>query len=222
MPLVAHRDLPVEHADEVCRYGPFGFYETCQLRQDPDGIVSRRSGRVRATLQWLGRSALALLTALPLLGLGFYLHFLWSGPPLESWRRARLDAREGPSLPRPAHLVLVSPAIGVTRLAAIGRIRTGLSEVPGFGRAAWQLIEPELDPYKYRSFPFHAAGTTQKLTSTLTRRVTRLVERGPVRADCRRSSRSSRRWTRPWSPRKWSTRCSDSSRPKAASSCCST
>ncbi|HET9693610.1 MAG TPA: alpha/beta fold hydrolase [Steroidobacteraceae bacterium] len=92
-----------------------------------------------------------------------------------------LDALDDASLPRPAHLVLISPAIGITRLAAIGRLRTGISEINGFGRAAWQLIEPELDPYKYQSFPWHAAGATQRLTSTLGRRIARLAEDGPVR-----------------------------------------
>jgi len=75
-----------------------------------------------------------------------------------------LDARDDASLPRPARLVLISPAIGVTRLAALGRIRT----------------EPEVDPFKYQSFPFHAAGVTQRLTSTLSRRIARLAQDGPV------------------------------------------
>ena len=91
-----------------------------------------------------------------------------------------LDARDDAELPQPAGLVLISPAIGITRLAAIGRIRTGISDLQGFGRAAWQLIEPELDPYKYQSFSFHAAGATQRLTSNLAKRVARLAEHGPV------------------------------------------
>ncbi|HEX9207984.1 MAG TPA: alpha/beta fold hydrolase [Steroidobacteraceae bacterium] len=92
-----------------------------------------------------------------------------------------LDAREDAALPRPAGLVLISPAIGITRLAALGRIRTGLSDLQGFGRAAWQVIEPEIDPYKYQSFSFHAAGQAQRLTSRLTRRIERLAEAGPLR-----------------------------------------
>jgi alpha-beta hydrolase superfamily lysophospholipase len=92
-----------------------------------------------------------------------------------------LDAREHRELPRPAGLVLISPAIGITRLAAIGRIRTGLSDLQGFGRAAWQLIDPEIDPYKYQSFSFHASGETQRLTSGLTRRIAALAGTGPVR-----------------------------------------
>ena len=92
-----------------------------------------------------------------------------------------LDARDDGTLPRPSRLVLVSPAIGITRLAALGRVRTGLSDLQGFGRAAWQAVEPEIDPFKYQSFPWHAAGVTQRLTSSLTRRIARLAEKGPVR-----------------------------------------
>ena len=91
-----------------------------------------------------------------------------------------LDARTDASLPRPAGLVLISPAIGITRLAAIGRIRTGLSDLQGFGRAAWQLIESEVDPYKYQSFSFHAAGTTQRFTSRLSRRIAAIAGKGAV------------------------------------------
>lgn len=91
-----------------------------------------------------------------------------------------LDAREEPKLARAAGLVLISPAIGITRLAAIGRIQTGISELHGFGRAAWQQVEPEVDPYKYQSFSFHAAGATQRFTSALTARIAELSNDGPL------------------------------------------
>ena len=84
-----------------------------------------------------------------------------------------LAAIEDRMLPRPAGLVLISPAIAVSKLAVVGLVRTGLSSVPGFGRAAWQLIEMEVDPYKYSSFSMHAAGETHRLT----RRVAGGVER---------------------------------------------
>ncbi len=83
---------------------------------------------------------------------------------------------EGEALPRPAGLVLVSPAIGVSTLAALGRLRTGLSSVPGFERAAWQVVEMEFDPYKYSSFSFHAAGETYRLTRRVERRVRALAD----------------------------------------------
>ena len=92
-----------------------------------------------------------------------------------------LDEIRHPEIgPRPTALVLLSPAIGVSRLAAIGRIRTGISSVPGFERAAWQVVDLEFDPYKYTSFAFNAAGQTQRLTSVISRRVARLAKRGDL------------------------------------------
>jgi len=81
----------------------------------------------------------------------------------------------GADLPRPAGLVLLSPAIGISPFAVVARLRTGLSSVPGLGRAAWQVIETEFDPYKYSSFSFHAAGETQRLTSGLQKRIEKLA-----------------------------------------------
>jgi alpha-beta hydrolase superfamily lysophospholipase len=92
-----------------------------------------------------------------------------------------LSALEGEALPRPAGLVLVSPAIAISRFAALAQLRTGLSSVPGFERAAWQVIETEFDPYKYNSFSFNAAGETHRLTTRVTSRVRRLAEREPIR-----------------------------------------
>ncbi len=83
-------------------------------------------------------------------------------------------------LPRPAGLVLISPAIGVSKLAVLGRVRTGLSGLPGFGRAAWQHVTGEVDPFKYSSFSWNAAGQTQRLTSMTARRVTELAQEGPI------------------------------------------
>jgi hypothetical protein len=83
---------------------------------------------------------------------------------------------EGASLPPPAGLVLISPAIGVSALAIVGRIKTGLSSVPGFGRAAWETIGIEFDPYKYTSFSFHAAGETLRLTRDIARRIERRAD----------------------------------------------
>ena len=45
---------------------------------------------MRAVLRWLGRTAGSSLTALLLVGVGFYLHFLWAGPELMPWHRVRL------------------------------------------------------------------------------------------------------------------------------------
>jgi alpha-beta hydrolase superfamily lysophospholipase len=91
-----------------------------------------------------------------------------------------LSVLEGEALPKPAGLVLISPSIGIARIAAVAQVRTGLSSVPGFERAAWQVIQLEFDPYKYNSFSFNAAGQTHRLTSRVSRRVLELADGQPI------------------------------------------
>ncbi len=91
-----------------------------------------------------------------------------------------LAAIDDRMLTRPAGLVLISPAIAVSKLAIVGLVRTGLSSVPGFGRAAWQLIEMEIDPYKYSSFSLHAAGETHRLTTRVARGVRQRANGGAI------------------------------------------
>jgi esterase/lipase len=91
-----------------------------------------------------------------------------------------LSALDDAALPKPAGLVLISPAIGISRFAAVAQLRTGLSSVPGFERAAWQVIQTEFDPYKYNSFSFNAAGETHRLTTRVSRRVLERARGGPI------------------------------------------
>jgi len=90
-----------------------------------------------------------------------------------------LDVAAGEPMPEPAALVLLSPALAVSPLAAVGRIKTGLSSLPGFERAAWEAIGPEFDPYKYTSFSLHAAGETLRLTRRVARGLEHLAAGSP-------------------------------------------
>jgi alpha-beta hydrolase superfamily lysophospholipase len=91
-----------------------------------------------------------------------------------------LAALDDATLPRPAGLVLLSPAISISKFAAVGRVKTGLSSLPGFGRAAWEVIGVEFDPYKYTSFSFHGAGETFRLTRKLARAIERRATDRPL------------------------------------------
>ena len=91
-----------------------------------------------------------------------------------------LAVLDGEPLPRPAGLVLLSPMIGISPLAIVGRLKTGLSSLPGFERAAWEDIGKEFDPYKYTSFSFHAAGETYRITRDLARRIDKLAGGRPL------------------------------------------
>ncbi|MDJ0907005.1 MAG: alpha/beta fold hydrolase [Woeseiaceae bacterium] len=78
----------------------------------------------------------------------------------------------------PASLILVSPAIGVTRAAALAGAGATLGRIPGFGRLGWSQTTPEFDPYKYNSFPTNAGSQVHKLTRHVSRLVGRLESSG--------------------------------------------
>lgn len=78
-----------------------------------------------------------------------------------------LHALEDEGLPKPDQLVLLSPAIGITSAAVFARVHEILSWVPFFAQSAWSSIQPEIDPYKYTSFPMSVGYQTHTLTRSL-------------------------------------------------------
>src|SRR5690606_19109863 len=67
-----------------------------------------------------------------------------------------LDALMDARLPRPDRLVLVSPEIGVSRLARFARTQARLGRLLGLEKLAWNDLSPEYDPFKYGSFAINA------------------------------------------------------------------
>lgn len=83
-----------------------------------------------------------------------------------------LGALAGPEdRPPPARLVLISPAIGVSRAAAMARWMDWLGQFPGLETLAWTQILPEFDPYKYNSFTSNAGYQVHRLTRSLAERI---------------------------------------------------
>jgi alpha-beta hydrolase superfamily lysophospholipase len=76
-----------------------------------------------------------------------------------------LRCDEDPELPCPDGLVLFSPAIAVTRLAVISNWHALLSWMPYFEKSKWLSILPEVDPFKFTSFPKRAAWEIYKLST---------------------------------------------------------
>ncbi|MEP9356046.1 alpha/beta fold hydrolase [Xanthobacter sp. KR7-65] len=78
-----------------------------------------------------------------------------------------LDALDDPALVAPARIVLLSPMVGVTEFARFAGL-AGLPAIfPAFAKAAWLNIVPEFNPFKYNSFPVHAARQSFLLTQAL-------------------------------------------------------
>ncbi len=71
---------------------------------------------------------------------------------------------EDSTLPPANGLVLISPAIGVTPLAALAIWQARLGDLLGLPKLQWNAVLPEYDPYKYGSFAVNAGDQTYRLT----------------------------------------------------------
>jgi len=92
------------------------------------------------------------------------------------------------SLPSPDALVLISPEIGVSRLARFARTQARLGRLLGLEKLSWNDISPEYDPFKYGSFAINAGNLSYEITHEIQSRITaagkqgRLQEIAPILA----------------------------------------
>jgi len=89
-----------------------------------------------------------------------------------------LHALEDPGAPSATRLVLVSPAIGVSEVAALAIWQSRIGRLLGLEKLQWNDIQPEYDPFKYGSFTVNAGDAVYQLTGEIQRRLTALSERG--------------------------------------------
>ncbi|GAB1259874.1 alpha/beta hydrolase [Aurantivibrio plasticivorans] len=67
-------------------------------------------------------------------------------------------------LPPVDKLVLISPAMGLPKVAEFASWQRRAAKLPGLGVLAWNALLPEYDPYKYNSFTINAAEQVYQLT----------------------------------------------------------
>jgi alpha-beta hydrolase superfamily lysophospholipase len=87
---------------------------------------------------------------------------------------------EDASLPTAQGLVLISPEIGITKLAALAVWQERLGHVLGLGKLAWNSILPEYDPFKYQSFALNAGKQAHRLTAEVQSQITKLGATGDL------------------------------------------
>lgn len=75
-----------------------------------------------------------------------------------------LACGEVSELPCPKAIVLMSPAISVSSFAAVANLHSGVSWARFFERFQWQSILPEVDPFKFTSFPKRAGWEVYKMS----------------------------------------------------------
>ncbi|MGH7242025.1 MAG: alpha/beta hydrolase [Phycisphaerales bacterium] len=70
----------------------------------------------------------------------------------------------GGKSPRPDALVLISPMIGITPMAEFTELYPAVSWLTGEKKLSWSGIEPEIDPFKYSSWPVNASLQAFRIT----------------------------------------------------------
>jgi len=75
-----------------------------------------------------------------------------------------LSVIEDPTLPSIKKLVLISPEIGVTKMAGLAVWQERIGYVLGLEKLRWNDVLPEYDPFKYNSFAINAGDQAYRLT----------------------------------------------------------
>ena len=68
---------------------------------------------------------------------------------------------------RPDCLILLSPALAVSKNARLAQWLKLPSVLPYFEKSKWQSVGPEYDPFKYNSFPMNGAEQSHKLSKQI-------------------------------------------------------
>jgi len=74
-------------------------------------------------------------------------------------------------LPCPDGLVLMSPGIAITSAARVMKWHAAISWLPVFEKFKWLSVLPEIDPFKFTSFPKRAAWEVHKISSRVHERL---------------------------------------------------
>lgn len=160
-------DSPYSLRHVAQRYHQHGF-TVIAIRMPGHGTTP--AGLVRADYrQWLAATRLAMREAArrrppdaPLHVVGYS-----NGSALALLYALRADGSA--TQPLPTQLVMISPMIGVDAYARFAGIAGLPALLPPFAKAAWLDVLPEYNPFKYNSFPVHAARESWVLTRQLRR-----------------------------------------------------
>jgi len=85
-------------------------------------------------------------------------------------------------LPSIGSLALISPEIGLPKVAAFAVWQARLGRLLGLDKLAWNSLLPEYDPYKYGSFAVNAGDVAYRLTQQIQLRITKLGKEGKIDA----------------------------------------
>ena len=91
-----------------------------------------------------------------------------------------LDAVADSSLAAVDGLILMSPEIGISKLAVLAEWQLLLGSLLGHEKLAWSSLLPEYDPWKYGSFALHAGKEAYRITQQIQRQISDQEEAGTL------------------------------------------
>jgi len=91
-----------------------------------------------------------------------------------------LSEMEDSTLPKISGMVLISPSIGVTPIAALAKWQARLGRFLGLKKLEWNSILPEYDPFKYNSFAVNAGEQVYRITNEIRSRIKSLGSTGKL------------------------------------------
>ncbi len=91
-----------------------------------------------------------------------------------------LSGMEDSTLPKISGMVLISPSIGVTPIAALAKWQAKLGRFLGLKKLEWNSILPEYDPFKYNSFAVNAGEQVYRITNEIRSRIESLGAAGKL------------------------------------------
>ena len=154
-------------------------YVAVSIRMPGHGTVP--AGLAVATWEdWMAATRLAIREAVAKAGSDLPLHIVGYSNGGALAVMYALAAISDPGLSRPSRLVLLSPMLGVTRLARFSGLAAWPAVLPPFVKAAWLSILPEYNPFKYNSFPVNAARQSDRLTVALRAEMNAAASRGKL------------------------------------------
>ena len=92
-----------------------------------------------------------------------------------------LETLADKTLPGVERIVILSPAIGVTPVAALAIWQARLGHLLGLKKLAWNSILPEYDPYKFNSFAVNAGNVVYQLTNEIQDKLTTLGDKDKLK-----------------------------------------
>jgi alpha-beta hydrolase superfamily lysophospholipase len=91
-----------------------------------------------------------------------------------------LSRMDNSTLPKASGIVLISPSMGVTAMAALAKWQARLGHFLGLKKLEWNSILPEYDPFKYNSFAVNAGDQVHRITSEIQSKIKSLGSAGKL------------------------------------------